>query len=263
MATVSLLRTASQPETAAEAIIIVKAAPQLGEKHGETVCTAGITREGAWVRLYPIAFRTLDQAQQFGRWDIVRYDWRKPKDDPRVESRRVEHQTLEVTGQLAVPQRFGLIDPMVKDSLVSERADGRSFAFIRPKIRKFVIEVKPDDKYRKEKEGFALHASQDNMFLKQVIPYKPCRHVFKYEYETADGKRTGTCQDWETEATYFHWVKQYGEEKALTLMKQRWGDELPSKGMLFAMGTHSLYPDTWLINGIVQMSEIGQLSFGF
>lgn len=45
-------------------------------------------------------------------------------------------------------------------------------------------------------------------------------------------------------------------------MKQRWGEEMPEKGLLFAMGTHSLYPDTWLINGIIQMSDFGQLLLG-
>jgi hypothetical protein len=30
--------------------------------------------------------------------------------------------------------------------------------------------------------------------------------------------------------------------------------------MLLAMGTHSLYPDTWLINGVIRLDEIGQLS---
>jgi hypothetical protein len=37
---------------------------------------------------------------------------------------------------------------------------------------------------------------------------------------------------------------------------------MPDKGMLFAMGTHSRWPDTWLINGIIQMSDFGQLSLG-
>lgn len=262
MATASSPHKASPLSTPAEAIIIVKAAPQLGGKHGETVCTAGITRDGQWVRLYPIAFRSLDEAQQFGRWDIVRYEWRRPKDDARIESRRVEHQTLAVTGSLHVGQRFGLIDPMVKASLADERTAGRSFAFVRPSIRRFIVEKKPDAKYLKEEEGFKVFASQDNMFLKPLIPYKPCPLVFKYEYVISEGRRTGTCQDWETEATYFHWLKQYGEEKAIALMKLRWGEEMPGKGILFAMGTHSLHPNTWLINGIIQMGEMGQLSLG-
>ena len=36
-----------------EVIVIIKAAPQVGEKHGETVCCAGIDLEGKWLRLYP------------------------------------------------------------------------------------------------------------------------------------------------------------------------------------------------------------------
>ena len=49
----------------AEAIILVKASPQVGKKHGETVCCAGVNAKGEWVRLYPVSFRTLDQARQF------------------------------------------------------------------------------------------------------------------------------------------------------------------------------------------------------
>ena len=262
MPTASSPPTASPPEGTAEAIIIVKASPQLGDKHGETVCTAGVTRDGRWVRLYPIAFRTLEETQQFARWDVVRYRWHRPKDDPRVESQRVEHHTLRVTGSIRAPDRFGLVAPMIKDSLVRERAEGRSLAFIRPTIRRFVVEKKPEDEFRADAERYALHAKQIDMFLKQVVPYKPCPYAFRYEYDTADGRRTGSCQDWETEATFFNWMKLYGEEKALEMMQKRWGEEMPDKGVLFAMGTHSLYPDTWLINGIIQMGEMGQLSLG-
>lgn len=244
-----------------EAIIIVKASPQLGEKHGETVCTAAITRDGRWVRLYPIAFRTLDEAQQFSRWDVVRYQWKKPKDDSRQESRRVEHHTLSIAGKLPEGQRFGLIDPMVKESLNAERDAGRSFAFVRPSIKEFIVEEKPAAEYEDECLKFDLYSKQADLFLKEILPYKPCPFRFKYRYSIADGERTGTCQDWETEATYFLWERQYGRYKTLEMMKSRWGNELPAKGLLFAMGTHSRWPDTWLINGIVQMPESGQMGF--
>ena len=80
-----------------------------------------------------------------------------------------------------------------------------------------------------------------------MIPYKPCPYRFKYRYRTDDGVREGTCQDWEIEATFFKWAKRYGEE-------------YPTKGMLLAMGTHSLHPNTWLINGVVRLDDIQQLS---
>ncbi len=68
------------------AIVIVKAAPQLSQTHGETVCWAGIDLHGNRVRLYPISFRTLVTAKKFGRWDWIQFKWRRPDDDPRIES---------------------------------------------------------------------------------------------------------------------------------------------------------------------------------
>ncbi|MEO0850758.1 MAG: hypothetical protein AAFY04_05020, partial [Pseudomonadota bacterium] len=65
-------------------------------------------------------------------------------------------------------------------------------------------------------------------------------------------------QDWETEATFFKWRERYGEDKAVAEMQKVFGEEYPKKGVLFAMGTHSLYPDTWLMNGIVRMNELPQ-----
>lgn len=251
------------PLDSSEAIIIVKAAPQLGGKHGETVCTAGITRDRRWLRLFPIAFRSLAEAQQFKRWNVVSFQSRQPRDDRRQESRRVEHQSLVITGELASNQRFELVEPMVKQSLNAEREAGRSLAFIRPAIRKFSIERRKELELRKDKERFATYAEQQDFFLKPLVPYEPCPYAFKYEYEIADGRRTGTCQDWETEATFFHWAKRYGEKAALEKMQAIWGDELPRKGLLFAMGTHSLYPDVWLINGLVQLPERGQLGLTF
>lgn len=245
---------------AEEAIIIVKAAPQVSSRHGETVCTAGITRDRQWVRLYPIAFRTLQDAQQFRRWDLVRFTSQPPRDDKRVESRRLHHHSLTIAGSLAQSERYGLVAPMVKESLEEEVRRGRSFAFIRPSIRKFIVERKSGQELEEERQKFDTAAKQADLFLAPIVPYQPCPYRFKYEYETKDGKRAGTCQDWETEATFFNWRRQYSEEQALKQMEGRWGEELPARGLLFAMGTHSQYPETWLINGLIQMAEVGQLT---
>jgi len=34
--------------------ITVKAYPAISKEYNETVCTAGITEEGKWIRIYPI-----------------------------------------------------------------------------------------------------------------------------------------------------------------------------------------------------------------
>ncbi len=167
-------------------------------------------------------------------------------------------------GTTVLINRLGLRDQARLDAFEAEVSDARACqplpAGIRPGIRRFIIEKKPADELEDERQKFQQAAKQTDLFLGQIMPYAPCPYRFKYDYETKDGKRTGACQDWETEATFFNWRRQYSEAEALKRMQDRWGDEMPGKGLLFAMGTHSQYPDTWLINGLIQISEFGQLT---
>lgn len=230
----------------------------MGQTHGELVCCAGIDPSGFWVRLYPVAFRTLEDAQKFGRWDTIQYDWRLPKGDERSESRRIEHKSLLISGHLKEnSSRENLIAKLVVPSLASEEQRGKSFAFIRPQNPRFLIEKKPSDQFRIEKETFLQWHKQEveglfGFMSKDIVPYEPSAFSFKYSYETADGKREGTCQDWEVEAAFVKWRRLYGEKKALEHMATRFGEEYPQKGFVLAMGTHKAYKN-WLINGIVRL----------
>ena len=244
-----------------EAIVIIKAAPQAGQRHGETVCCAGIDLQGKWLRLYPVSFRTLDEGQKFGRWDRIRFKWRLPKDDSRTESRRVDQDSITIVGELKKSERQRFLSSSIVTSLDREREAGRSLALLKAKILEFKVEKKNSDELGRETKRFkALHAQRDLFNTKPIIPYQPCPYRFKYRYQSDDGLREGTCQDWEIEATFFKWTRLYGEERALAEMQRVFGEEYSAKGMLFAMGTHSLYPDTWLINGVVRLDEVEQMS---
>lgn len=251
----------SEFEGTSEAIILVKASPQVGRRHGETVCCAGVNNKGEWVRLYPVSFRSLDQAKQFGRWDRVRFRWKKPQDDARPESLRVDHQSIEIIGELKPKERLNFLARLEVSSINKIKAEGKTFALLRPRNLKFFIEKKTVEALRDEKAKFQALAAQPDLFnSKPLIPYEPSPYAFKYCYTTDDGDREGTCQDWETDATFYNWNCQYGEQKALEEMQRVFGEEYPKRGMAFAMGTHSLYPDVWLINGIIRLDEIKQMS---
>ena len=244
-----------------EAIVLIKAAPQFGQKHGETVCCAAIDLEGNWLRLYPVSFRHLDDAQKFGRWDRVRFNWSLPRDDQRIESRRINQQTLSIVGDLPKKERQDFLGSRIVSSLDKEYEEGRSLALLRCEILDFFYETKSDEEIAQEAAKFqALHDQADLFNTKPLIPYKPALYRFKYRYVTDDGQREGTCQDWEIEATFYKWSKLYGEREALDQICKRFGEEYPEKGMLLAMGTHSLHLDTWLINGVIRLDEIQQLS---
>jgi hypothetical protein len=244
-----------------EAVVVIKAAPQVGQKHGETVCCAGIDLYGRWLRLYPVSFRDLQASQKFARWDKIRFGWRKPNDDQRIESRRVDQQSIEIVGELKLSERQRFLEKSIVTGLNAERETGKSLALLRARIYAFSFERKSQSEIDLENQKFDNIRRQADLFSKQSTPYRPCPYKFKYRYSTDDGDRVGTCQDWEIEATFFKWSELYGEEKALFEMQKRFGEEYPQKGMLFAMGTHSLYPDTWLINGIVRLDTSQQAAF--
>ena len=238
--------------------MLIKAAPQVGKRHGETVCCAGIDIYGNWLRLYPVSFRQLDGRQKFARWDRIRFKWRLPSDDPRPESRRVDQDSIDIVGQLKPADRERFLANSIVTSLQQQRLQGRSLALLKPTIKNFIIEKKTEAEIGDELNKFDLIRSQGDLFAKQAVPYRPCPYTFKYRYLTDDGERLGSCQDWEIEATYFNWSRYYGEQTALDMMKQTFGEKYPQKGMLLAMGTHSLYPETWLINGVVRLDDVRQ-----
>ncbi|WP_206453678.1 hypothetical protein [Aurantimonas marina] len=241
-----------------EAIVIIKAAPQVGKRHGETVCCAGLDLYGRWLRLYPVSFRHLEERQKFGRWDRIRFKWRRPPDDSRTESRRVDQQSLEVVGKLRHSERGKFLANAIVHSLAKEREEGRSLALLKPEVLEFRADKKTETELAKEQSRFDVIRSQSDMFAKEVTPYHPCPYFFRYRYRTQDGLREGTCQDWEVEATFFKWSREYGEKKALAEICRVFGEEYPERGMLLAMGTHSLYPDVWLVNGVIRLDQIQQ-----
>ena len=57
-----------------EAIVMVKAAPQVGRRHGDNGLLRGIDLYGNWLRLYPVSFRTLEQSKKFARWDRIKFN---------------------------------------------------------------------------------------------------------------------------------------------------------------------------------------------
>jgi len=243
-----------------EAVILVKAAPQVGTRNGETVCCAGLGFDLKWVRLYPIKFRRLDETNKFSRWDRVRFSWRRPSDDQRLESRRVAEDTLHIVGKLNDRERGSFLSRAIVSSLKKEREAGRSLALIQPEFIEFFVEQKSSVEFLEQKRKFEDVQRQGDLFAASISAYRPCPFTFKFRYRIEDGIRTGTCQDWELEATFFRHSSLYGEKQALEFIQKKFGEEYPRDGMLFAMGTHSIHVDTWLLNGVIRYKQPTQAS---
>lgn len=82
-------------------LVLVKAAPLPSTKYLETMCAAGINRNGYWYRLYPIPYRYLTSDKQFAKyqWIEVKVSPVDESKDSRKESRRPHLNTLTTLGK--------------------------------------------------------------------------------------------------------------------------------------------------------------------
>jgi len=241
-------------------LVLVKALPHAGRRHGETVCCAGVSATGSWRRQYPIHFRQLQH--DFSRWDWIEYDWIRPKgDDQRKESRRVQEHTLKVSGHMRENERAGFLNPLLCASTKHAASQGMSLALIRPKSSRFYWKKRTQIEIDKERKAYRAAAQQLSLLDSELAALNPCPYEFKFDYQCEDGQlHRATCDDWETTAMFNAFQRRYGEQRALTEMDRVFNHNYPAKGMAFAMGTHSRFPDIWLLVGVIRLDEISQLS---
>jgi hypothetical protein len=240
-----------------KALVLVKALPHVGQKQGETVCCAGVTADGRWVRQFPIHFRRLQE--KFGRWDWIEYHWIPPADDRRPESQRVQEESIEVVGSMPKDERSGFLSKLIQPSTAEAARLGRTLTLIRPKDVRFSWRKKTLNEIAAERAAYEGAANQGSFFDKELKSLNPCPYEFVYEYSTEDGaKHSSVCGDWETSATFFREEKKSDTNSALRRIELVFGQEYPRKGMVFAMGTHSLYPKTWLLVGVIRLDETPQ-----
>lgn len=239
-----------------EVVVLIKAAPEIGQKHGETVCVAGVDAYGKWHRLYPVPFRDLAPDQRFARWDRIRVRWRRPTDDDRVESKRIDPTSLQIISKVTGDERAAVAARAVVASLEGEMAQARSLALIRPENATFVVRQLSAAEIAKSARRRSELVDQSDMFAASLVPKDPPPYEFAYRFDHAGRSRRHVCIDWETEWTFFKWRQKYGEAEALKKIKEKWGEELPAKGIVFAMGTHRVRMfKKWLLSGVIQAAE--------
>jgi hypothetical protein len=163
-------------------------------------------------------------------------------------------------GAVNGPERARLLNPIVVPSTAVARDRGQSLALIRPRNIAFKAGKKSKADLLDEQRAYREAASQGSFFDKDLAALEPCPYAFKFVYsDEQGGAHESTCDDWETAAMFRNFSRQYGEERAIALMKQTFEKDFPKRGMAFAMGTHSRYPDIWLLVGVLRLDVPDQL----
>jgi hypothetical protein len=257
---------------------LVKAYPALSRRYGEVSCIAGLNMETHnWMRLYPVPFRTLEDAQKFRKYEPIRAKVQRPRDDRRPESWRVDAESIEVIGSLLPSDRGWearrpLVEPAIGESMcavrLAQRGDGTSLQMFRPtEILDFIVEeVEPDPEKSKRAEDWAaqgsLLSSTDLQLQRKALEQVPFRFLYQYLCSADDcpGHRQSIV-DWEIAALY---RKVRGQENWRELIRARWLGQMcgPDRDTAFIVGNQHQHPDGFLVLGVWWPPRLSQLSLG-
>jgi hypothetical protein len=237
--------------------ILVKALPQPSRKYGETVCCAVVTPDGQWRRLYPIRYRHLAGETAFSRWEIVRFRYRRPKQDRRAESCNVEEDSIEIVGEMPRKERSKLLDPLILSSVGEASRRGQSLALVRPRDARFLYKRKTPQALVEEREAYAQAARQASFLDKELETLEPTPYEFKFRFRDGEAEHTYTSGDWEAHAMYYHGrMRGQSEAEVLEWMDHVFNAEYPAKGMAFVVGNQAKRPHVWQLLGVLRLDEL-------
>ena len=241
-------------------LITVRTYPSPAKKSIEASCTAGITEEGAWIRLFPVPYRLMAEENRFSKWQWINTDIVKATSDTRPESYKLNSESIIAGEKVGTSDgwrtRRDFIRPLVRPSLChikreQEQHGAPTLGVFKPaQIKRLILE--PDDPAWSA-EQFAI-LNQGDLFRSaptqtlEKIPFK-----FIYDLQCTDRNCTGhkmSCTDWEMAQAYRRWHREYGEEWE-KYFRQRFEQNLIEKwDTHFFVGTVHQHPTSWIIVGL-------------
>ena len=248
--------------TKTKVFITVMTYPHPSQSYLELICTAGVTEDGEWVRLYPIDYRYRPFDQQFRKYQWIEAELAEQgtKNDQRKESRKPSLDSIRLLGEPLDTKnnweaRRQIIDKLPMHTLNEFKSlydqDKTSLGVVRP-TRVLDLEIEKSDPDWKPAQQKVL--SQLRLFGPQPkrlakIPFK-----FNYVFECKDSSKPHNAMitDWELGVLYLKEVRRLGsEQRAVESVKNKFFNELchPSKDTRFFMGTVLPY-NTWIVIGV-------------
>jgi hypothetical protein len=245
-----------------QVFITVMTYPHPSEKYTELVCTAGITADHQWIRLYPVDYRYRTGVQRYRKYQWVEVDLmpRESGNDRRPESRKPILESLRIMGEPVGPQRNwaqrrAIVDAMPHRTLNQWKAlydvDRTSLGIVRP-TRVLDVEVRPStDEWKPEwqaifKQGVLFGDAPKEL---KKLPFS-WHYVFECE-DSAGKPHTAMNEDWEIGVLFWKELERLGNQKAAaeSVRKKCLQMVATKHDTRFFMGTRFPY-NTWLVLGV-------------
>lgn len=246
-------------------LITVKTYPIPSDTYDELVCTAGVTADGDFIRLYPINFRDLDDYQQYKKYQWIEVEVEKHgRRDSRKESYRPVGD-IRVLGEPINPNPGNWKERAkyaLKNSAESMEAlrevqdiDRTSLGVFKPKHVHDLV-VSPDDPDWKPE--YLQELKQMRIWETRKASRRPLRKVpfkFHYKFNCDDEECTGhrmSIHDWEVGALFWGCVDRGDtHSEAAAKVKHKFLFDIcgPDKDTYFFVGTVHGHPKSWIVLG--------------
>src|SRR6185312_14928744 len=165
------------------------------------------------------------------------YRGRRPSDDPRWESRRVDEPSLRNHGPIPKQERAGFLGPLIRSSIADAAGRGESLTIVRPRSLRFRWRPKSVEEVEAERTKAAAASAQGSFLDAQLTELEPTPYHLGMGFEDATGRHSMMCGDWETPTAFWRWRRDYGEERSLQLLKKTYEEDYFQRGMVLALGT--------------------------
>jgi hypothetical protein len=254
-------------------LVTVKAAPEPSKKYGDAVCTAGITEDGEWIRLYPVPLDLWRRGKGFRKFDWIEVECEKVSQEEKLgrkESHKIKGESLKIVdrslsgnGKVDWAGRNRWLLPRKSASIEALRdaynTDRTSLGMIRVGelidfYKSYELSESEKSHHRVKQMVFSGLESESGSRLKPQWILDQIPHIFKYKFKCETSTCHGhdmTCEDWELFEAYRKWPDTYKtEELTFEKIKERFFYLFKEKKDIhFFMGTDSQYP-SWMIIGV-------------
>lgn len=238
-------------------LITVKTYPSISTKYSELVCTAGITENGEWIRLYPLPFRKLDYDRRYAKYQWIELEIEKNTSDPRPESFRpvnydniflgekigTEKGTWAQRKEIVLQNIYTNMSDLIEDA--KDKSKCVSLAVFKPtRIKSFTIK----ETSREWDPKKIVQFNQTNIFEDAENPFKVVSKLpyeFRYEIEDDSGKISKLMiEDWEIGQLYWNCLRRHNGDESLAcedIRKKYWDEFVFKKDLFLFLGTTQVY----------------------
>lgn len=239
-----------------EILITVKTYPHPQPQVKEVVCTAGIDRNGEWIRLFPIPFRYLDNYKKYKKYQWISVttkratDHRKESFTPRLDTLKIISDVADWDDKCKIVLST-IVYKSMDELQMARKQTGISLCTFKPSTIDDITCKKGDiDWNPKQREIMRQQFLGEEIKKIEKIPYE-----FRYKFTCIDKDCKGhevLITDWELGALYLKVKANFSEEDTVRLIKQKFLGDLcsPKRDTYFYLGTTIRHPQNWIVLGV-------------